>query len=84
MKIKLKNIDEATLEEGIDFPFKNGDILEAQIPTREMVNSFVEDEEDRAATMIMLIMDGTVFIGEGDDAIMIPGHFYELVDEEVL
>lgn len=82
MKIKLKNINEAALE-GIDFdfPFKNGDIIEAQIPTREMVNSFAEDG---AATMIMLIMDGTLFIGEEDDPIMIPGHFYELVDEEVL
>lgn len=85
MKIKLKNLETAEIQDGVDFRSKDGDILEVNIPTYELIKGFGNvPEEDITEILMMLILDGTVFVGEGENAIAIPGHFYEAVDEEVL
>lgn len=85
MKIKLKNLETAEIQDGVDFRSKDGDILEVNIPTYELIKGFGNvPEEDITEILMMLILDGTVFVGEGGNAIAIPGHFYEVVDEEVL
>lgn len=85
MKIKLKNLETAEIQDGVDFRSKDGDILEVNIPTYELIKGFGNvPEEDITEILMMLILDGTVFVGEGENSIAIPGHFYEVVDEEVL
>lgn len=85
MKIKLKNLETAEIQDGVDFRSKDGDILEVNLPTYELIKGFGNvPEEDIPEILMMLILDGTVFVGEGENAITIPGHFYEVVDEEVL
>ena len=85
MKIKLKNLETAEIQDGVDFRSKDGDILEVNIPTYELIKGFGNvPEEDITEILMMLILDGTVFVGEGENAIAIPGHSYEVVDEEVL
>lgn len=85
MKIKLKNLETAEIQDGVDFRSKDGDILEVNLPTYELIKGFGNvPEEDIQEILMMLILDGTVFVGEGENAIAIPGHFYEAVDEEVL
>ncbi|HCN4711089.1 TPA: hypothetical protein N6V93_004746 [Escherichia coli] len=85
MKIKLKNLEMAEIQDGVDFRSKDGDILEVNLPTYKLIKGFGNvPEEDIQEILMMLILDGTVFVGEGENAIAIPGHFYEVVDEEVL
>lgn len=85
MKIKLKNLETAEIQDDVDFRSKNGDILEVNIPTYELIKGFGNvPEEGIADVLLMLIVSGTVFLGEGEDAIAIPSHFYEVVNEEVL
>lgn len=85
MKIKLKNLETAEIQDGVDFRSKDGDILEVNIPTYELIKGFGNvPEEGIADVLLMLIVSGTVFLGEGENAIAIPNHFYEVVDEEVL
>lgn len=85
MKIKLKNLETAEIQDGVDFRSKDGDILEVNIPTYELIKGFGNvQEEGIADVLLMLIVSGTVFLGEGENAIAIPSHFYEVVDEEVL
>lgn len=76
MKIKLKNLETAEIQDGVDFRSKDGDILEVNIPTYELIKGFGNvPEEDITEILMMLILDGTVFVGEGENAIAIPGHF---------
>lgn len=85
MKIKLKNLETAEIQDGVDFRSKDGDILEVNLPTYELIKGFGNvPEEDIQEILMMLILDGTVFVGEGENAIAISGHFYEVVDGEVL
>lgn len=76
MKIKLKNLETAEIQDGVDFRSKDGDILEVNLPTYKLIKSFGNvPEEDIPDILMMLILDGTVFVGEGENAIAIPGHF---------
>lgn len=76
MKIKLKNLETAEIQDGVDFRSKDGDILEVNIPTYELIKGFGNvPEEDITEILMMLILDGTVFVGEGENSIAIPGHF---------
>lgn len=76
MKIKLKNLETAEIQDGVDFRSKDGDILEVNIPTYELIKGFGNvPEEDITEILMMLILDGTVFVGEGENAIGNPRPF---------
>lgn len=82
MKVRLKNIENAVVEEGLGIDIKNGDIFDAELPTVDIViNRCKVAAEDAADTVLMLILEGCVFIG-GDDGICVPGNFYDIVDED--
>lgn len=82
MKVRLKNIEDAIIEDGLEIELKNGDIFEAELPTPNLVTTLCKiPVEDAAEATLMLILEGCVFIG-GENGICVPGNFYDIADED--
>lgn len=88
-KIVLKGVDEETEK---TFGIKDGGIYDAFVPTpTDVLNEIVShgdpvlDDDALQQVVLMMILEGVVFIFPNDDAgkgLAIPGDFWDVVEEE--
>ena len=61
MKIKLKNLETAEIQDGVDFRSKDGDILEVNIPTYELIKGFGNVPEEDITEILMMLINRSDF-----------------------